>query len=228
MERINKYLAGVGIGSRRGVEQLIKDGLVLINGQKATLSSNVSELDIVKVKDKIVNKKNNIYIALNKPKGVVTTKKDPYAAKTIIELLPSNLSHLFPVGRLDKNTRGLIILTNDGNLSHKLTHPKFEKEKEYEVTVNKKANDVQTKQLLEGVLLDDGLAKAKKLTKIDDKNFVIIISEGRKRQVRRMFEKIDLKVIDLKRTRIYNLNINDLKEGGWRYLTEKEVTNLAR
>jgi len=141
--------------------------------------------------------------------------------------LPVNLSHLFPIGRLDKNTKGLIILTNDGNLSYRLTHPKFEKEKEYEVTVNKKSNNIQIKQLLEGVLLDDGLAKAKKLIRINDKNFKIIIAEGRKRQVRRMFEKIGLKVIDLKRTRIYNLNINNLNEGEWRYLTKKEVNYLA-
>lgn len=226
-ERINKYLASAGLGSRRKVEGLIRAGAVRINNHPAELSSQVEDGDSVTVEGKIVSPKKQVYILLNKPKGYVTTLEDPYAPQKVTDLLPSKYKGVFPVGRLDKDTTGLLIMTNDGDLAYKLTHPKFGKEKEYLVLADPKPAKNQLKELQEGVTLEDGPTKPAKI-KVINNLISITITEGRKRQVRRMFEAIGSKVVELKRTRIDNIALEGLKEGQFRLLNKEEVESLKK
>lgn len=225
MERLNKYLAKAGLGSRRGVEKIINQGLVTINGIKAILNSTVSDGDIVKVEGKVINPQKNVYLLINKPKGVVTTLSDPHAKAKIIDLLPEELRGVFPVGRLDKDTTGLLILTNDGDLAFKLTHPKFRKEKEYLVKAIPMPNQKSLEALSRGVMLEDGISQPAKIETKDGQIFVTI-TEGRNRQVRRMFEAIGSKVIELKRIRFAKISLGNVKEGKYRFLSAEELKEL--
>ena len=225
MERINKYLASAGLGARRKTEELIKSGAVKINGQTAALSSVVIKGDKVTVNNQEIGPKELAYIVLNKPKGHITTTKDPHAALKITDLLPQEYKGLFPVGRLDKDTTGLLVLTNDGDLAFKLTHPRHVKEKEYLVLAKPNPSSEGLGKLRKGVLLEDGLTQPAKIRK-KGKVISIIITEGKKRQIRRMFENIGSKVIELKRVRIDQITLGDLPEGKFRKLTLKEVDLL--
>lgn len=233
-ERLQKFLANAGIASRRKCEELILDGKVEVNGTIVTeLGTKVSEKDIVKYNGKIVKtEEEKIYILLNKPIGYVTTAKDQFNRDTVLDLIKIN-KRIVPVGRLDMYTSGALILTNDGEFVNMLTHPKNEIDKTYNVTVKGNVTNEDIEQLQKGVKIDDEYitkpAKVK-ILKIDkEKNISriqITIHEGKNRQVRKMCEAINKKVLALHRCKIGNIEVKDIKLGNWRYLSKKEVENL--
>ena len=233
-ERLQKFLANAGITSRRKCEELILDGKIEVNGAIVTeLGTKVSEKDIVKYNGKIVKtEEEKIYILLNKPIGYVTTAKDQFNRDTVLDLIKIN-KRIVPVGRLDMYTSGALILTNDGEFVNMLTHPKNEIDKTYNVTVKGNVTNEDIEQLQKGVKIDDEYitkpAKVK-ILKIDkEKNISriqITIHEGKNRQVRKMCEAINKKVLALHRCKIGNIEVKDIKVGNWRYLTKKEVENL--
>jgi 23S rRNA pseudouridine2605 synthase len=206
-ERVQKFISSAGAASRRQAETFIKSGQVFINGRKAKLGDKVDpEVDVVKVYGKIVKPaQEKIYIALNKPKGVVVSKSDPNGRKTVFDLLPEELrSKVWNVGRLDFDTEGLIILTNDGDLTQALAHPSFEHDKEYEVVTQELADESQLEKLRTGVEIATGTTYPAQV-KTRDGKIRIIIHEGKKRQIRRMFDAVGLTVKNLKRIRINKL-----------------------
>lgn len=207
LERVQKFISSSGVASRRKAEEFIKSGQVTINGKKAKLGDKVNpETDVVKVYGKLVKPaEEKIYIALNKPKGVVVSKSDPGHRKTVFELLPEEFrTKVWNIGRLDYDTEGLLILTNDGELTQSLAHPKYEHEKEYEVTTQEAPTDAQLEELRTGVEIATGLTYPAKV-KIKNNKIYITIHEGKKRQVRRMLSTVGLTVSNLKRIRINKL-----------------------
>jgi len=225
--RINKYLADSGVGSRRKCDELIIAGKVIINGAKAELGSQVTEGDKVELDGKPVSgQKANVYYMLNKPVGYVTTVSDDRGRRTVMELLPKGASRVFPVGRLDYDTSGLLLLTNDGDLAYKLTHPSKETSKTYVATVLGNVTDATLNKLRNGVDID-GFKTSKagaKLIKAGDQSVVeLIIHEGKNRQVRRMFDAVGHKVVELKRVAIGSLVMGSLKIGKIRELTKDEI-----
>ena len=235
-ERLQKFLANAGIASRRKCEELILDGKIEVNGIIVTkLGTKVSEKDIVKYNGKIVKpEEEKVYILLNKPIGYVTTAKDQFNRDTVLDLVKIN-KRIVPVGRLDMYTSGALILTNDGEFVNMLTHPRNEVNKTYNVTLKGFVENEDIQKLQNGVEIDDGYitkpAKVK-ILKIDkEKNISrvqITIHEGRNRQVRKMCEAINKKVLALHRSSIENIDLKNLKIGEWRYLTNKEVDNLHK
>ena len=235
-ERLQKYLANVGIASRRKCEELILDGKIEVNGLVVTeLGTKVSEKDIIKYNGKIVKpEEEKVYILLNKPIGYVTTAKDQFNRDTVLDLIKVN-KRIVPVGRLDMYTSGALILTNDGEFVNMLTHPRNEVNKTYNVTLQGFVENEDIQKLQNGVEIDDGYitkpAKVK-ILKIDkEKNISrvqITIHEGRNRQVRKMCEAINKKVLALHRSSIENIDLKNLKIGEWRYLTNKEIDNLHK
>ena len=235
-ERLQKYLAKAGIASRRKCEELILDGKIEVNGLVVTeLGTKVSEKDIIKYNGKIVKtEEEKVYILLNKPIGYVTTAKDQFNRETVLDLVKIN-KRIVPVGRLDMYTSGALILTNDGEFVNMLTHPKNEVNKTYNVTVKGSVNNEDIIQLQNGVEIDDGYitkpAKVKILKIDEEKNISriqITIHEGKNRQVRKMCEAINKRVLALHRSKIGNIEVKDLKVGNWRYLTNKEIENLHK
>ena len=235
-ERLQKFLANAGIASRRKCEELILDGKIEVNGKVVTeLGTKVSEKDIIKYNGKIVKpEEEKVYILLNKPIGYVTTAKDQFNRDTVLDLVKIN-KRIVPVGRLDMYTSGALILTNDGEFVNMLTHPKNEINKTYNATVKGKITNEDVEKLQKGVEIDDGYltnpAKVKILKIDDEKNLSriqITIHEGKNRQVRKMCEAINKKVLALHRSKIGNIEVNNLKIGKWRYLTSKEITNLHK
>lgn len=226
MERVQKFLSGAGVASRRKAEEFIKSGQVFINGRKARLGDKVDgQKDVVKVYGKIIKPANaKIYIMLNKPKGYVVSKKDPRRRKTVFDLLPADLKHrVWNVGRLDYDTEGLLILTNDGELTQKLAHPKFEHDKEYEITTDVMPTDNQLETLRTGVEIATGLTCPAKV-KIFANKILITIHEGKKRQIRRMFDAVGLNVISLKRVRIGKLLLPpDLPPGQHIFVQKSDI-----
>ena len=232
--RLQKYLANAGIASRRKCEELILDGKIEVNGVIITeLGTKVSENDVVKYNGKIIKpEEEKVYILLNKPIVYVTTAKDQFNRDTVLDLVKIN-KRIVPVGRLDMYTSGALILTNDGEFVNILTHPKNEVNKTYNVTVKGRITEAEIKQLQNGVEIDDGYitkpAKVK-ILKIDEEKSItriqITIHEGKNRQVRKMCEAINKKVLALHRSSIGNINVKDLKIGNWRYLSQKEVKNI--
>lgn len=225
--RINKYLAHSGVCSRRQADELISQGRVSINEDVVKeLGVKVSPEDIIKLDGKEVKlSKKFQYFLLNKPTGYVSTVKDPHAEKTVLDLVKSE-ERLYPVGRLDKDSRGIIIITNDGDLTYKLTHPKKDIFKTYEVILDKKPKEVDLKTLIRGIPMDGYLTKRAKIKKMSDYKYQISISEGKNRQVRRMFNYIGCKVVDLKRISIGKIKDNYLPEGKFRKLTKEEIDYL--
>ena len=229
--RINKYLAESGVASRRAADALIKEGIVKINGKIAKLGDEVEYSDNVKVNGKTVNvvKKYDYYI-MNKPKGYVSTVKDDKGRKTVMDLLPPNAKRLFPVGRLDYDTEGLLILTNDGDLTFKLTHPKNEVPKTYLVKTEKPVSDEDLNKLRTGVIIDGVKTKRCNIRIIEqNKSFTrlnITITEGRNRQIRKMFEAVNNNVDFLKRIKIGELSVSGLNRGDVRTLTSNEIEYL--
>lgn len=225
--RINKYLAHSGVCSRRQADELISQGRVSINEDVVKeLGVKVSPEDIIKLDGKEVKlSKKFEYFLLNKPIGYVSTVKDPHAEKTVLDLVKSE-ERLYPVGRLDKDSRGIMIITNDGDLTYKLTHPKKNIFKTYEVILDKKPKEVDLKTLIRGIPMDGYLTKRAKIKKMSDYKYQISISEGKNRQVRRMFNYIGCKVVDLKRISIGKIKDNYLPEGKFRKLTKEEIDYL--
>ena len=233
--RLQKYLADCGIASRRKCEELILQGKVEVNNKKVTeLGTKIyPQKDQVKYNGKIVEEENEkLYILLNKPIGYVTTVKDQFSRDTVLDLVKVN-KRIVPVGRLDMYTSGALILTNDGEFVNKLTHPKNEITKTYNVTVVGAVTKEEVKQLEEGVIIDDYKTKPAKvkILKIDEQKNLsrlqIVIHEGKNRQIRKMCEAIGKKVLALHRSKIGNIEVKDLKLGTWRYLTSKEVKMLT-
>lgn len=229
--RINKFLATSGICSRRAADELIKNGEVTINGKKADLGDDVESSDSVKVSGRIVNTiKQFDYYIMNKPKGYVSTVKDDKGRKTVLDLLPINNKRLFPVGRLDYDTEGLLILTNDGDLTFKLTHPKNEIPKTYLVKTEKPVSDESLNKLRSGVVIDGEKTKKCNVRVIEqNKEFSrlnITITEGRNRQIRKMFEAIGNNVDFLKRIKIGDLTVSGLNRGEVRKLNQSEINYL--
>ncbi|MDY6065027.1 MAG: pseudouridine synthase [Finegoldia sp.] len=229
--RINKYIASSGYCSRRKADELIKAGKVSINDRVLDdLSYQVKAGDIVRVNGKILKEEEKfIYIALNKPVGYVSTTKDPHAEKTVTDLVDFK-SRLYPIGRLDKDSRGLIILSNDGDLTYELTHPSFNHSKEYEVLIDSPIKKAEIEALENGPVIDGYKLNKSKIQVIKSKKnsslLRIIISEGRNRQIRKMFKSIGKNVIDLKRVRIGNYRLEDLKEGSYRVLDKDDINKL--
>lgn len=229
--RINKFLAESGVCSRRGADQLIIEGVVKINGRIAQLGDEVSGDDTVSVRGKIINvvKKYDYYI-MNKPKGYVCTVKDDKGRKTVMDLLPPKIERLFPVGRLDYDTEGLLLFTNDGELTFKLTHPKNEVTKTYLVKTEKPVSEEDLNKLRAGVYIDGVKTKKCKIRLIETTKTYskvhITISEGKNRQVRRMFESINNNVDFLKRIKIGDLTLTGLDRGEVRKLTPAEIDYL--
>lgn len=231
--RLQKFLAKAGVASRRASEKLILQGKVKVNEKIVKkLGTKVNpKVDIVKVNNKICQiEKEKIYIKINKPKGVLTTVKDPLGRPTVIDMLPDIEERIYPAGRLDMDSAGLLILTNDGQATYKLTHPKFEITKTYLVRVKKLIKKQTVKKLENGIMLQDGLTYPAKVkickTDRDTSIFEIKIHEGRNRQIRRMCDAVGHPVIDLKRTHIGPISLNGLDSGEWCYMSKREIKYL--
>jgi 23S rRNA pseudouridine2605 synthase len=226
-ERLQKVLAAVGFGSRRACEELIRQGRVTIDGEVAVLGQRVDpRVARVAVDGVPVSVRPGlVYYLLNKPPGVVTTASDPQGRPTVLDLVPRE-PRVFPVGRLDADTEGLLILTNDGDLAHRLAHPSFGVEKEYLVEVESRPSPGELRQLRTGVLLEDGLTAPAKASLVAPRGIRLSIHEGRKRQVRRMCAAIGHPVVRLVRTRIGPIADRRLPPGTWRPLRPDEVRGL--
>ncbi|HEX2381876.1 MAG TPA: pseudouridine synthase [Acidimicrobiales bacterium] len=228
-DRLQKVLAQAGIGSRRHCEELIEDGAVTVNGQRATLGDKVDpSSDRIAVDGvPIGTRPGLVYYLLNKPAGVVTSAGDPHGRRAVTDLVPEE-PRVFPVGRLDQDTEGLLLLTNDGDLTHRLTHPSFGVEKEYVAEVEGRPSRGALRKLREGVELDDGMTAPAKASLIEPNVVRITIHEGRNRQVRRMCEAVGHSVVRLVRTRIGPVADRRLAPGEWRRLETDEVRALER
>ena len=228
--RLNKYLASCGLGSRRACEQLILEKRVSINGKFVLeLATIVDEnSDTVAVDNKTVRPTDiKTYVLLNKPKGYVTTVKDTHDRPTVLDLIKLN-KRLFPVGRLDIDTEGLLLLTDDGDLAHRLLHPKYKVKKNYFVTLNKAITSDEIKKLEQGVALNDGITAPCKILINNSRNLEITLYEGRKRQIKRMFQTFNYKVVRLRRINFGPLDLSDIEVGKWRYLKKDEIEALLK
>jgi 23S rRNA pseudouridine2605 synthase len=229
--RLNKYLANAGICSRREADEFIQAGVVSVNGQVVTeLGTKVLRTDDIRFHDQKVSMEKKVYVLLNKPKDCVTTSDDPQQRKTVMDLVKNACpERIYPVGRLDRNTTGVLLLTNDGDLASKLTHPKFLKKKIYHVFLDKKVTAHDMQQIATGITLEDGEvhADAIEYASATDKSQVgIEIHSGKKRIVRRIFESLGYRVVKLDRVLFAGLTKKNLRRGDWRFLTEKEVDML--
>ena len=229
--RLNKFLANAGVCSRREADQFIQAGVVSVNGQVVTeLGTKVQRTDQVHFHDQLVSIEKKVYVILNKPKDYVTTSDDPQQRKTVMELVKNCCrERIYPVGRLDRNTTGVLLFTNDGDLASKLTHPKFLKKKIYHVHLDKNLTAADMKQIAEGIMLEDGEIKADDISyasETDHKQVGIEIHSGKNRIVRRIFESLGYKVVKLDRVQFAGLTKKNIRRGDWRYLTEEEVDRL--
>lgn len=224
---MNRFLAAAGLGSRRHCDELIAAGRVTINGQPCIdFSAQPSVRDHVKVDGKLVHIDLPYTIVLHKPAGFVSTKSDPHARDTIFDLLPAKFRRLFNVGRLDAQSEGLILLTNDGELAQRLTHPRYKIDKEYEVTLDRPWDPVLVPKLLRGILLDGQRAQVARLHPIGPTRLRVVLRQGINRQIRRMFHALGYDVKRLIRVRIGNLRLGDLPRGHWRVLSKAELRAL--
>ncbi len=236
--RLNQYIAHSGICSRREADTLIKNGKVTINGKPVeTIAVMIDEKDIVKVDGRIIKPEKKVYILLNKPKDYITTTSDELDRKTVLDLVQPQLNampqyksiRLYPVGRLDRNTSGLLLLSNDGDLTQHLTHPKYNIEKLYIATLDKKLSSVDMEKIMKGIELEDGLMTVDDIAYPDpsDKTKVgIAIHSGKNRIVRRIFESLSYEVKQLDRIIYAGLTKKDLPRGKWRFLEDHEVSML--
>ena len=229
--RLNKFLANAGVCSRREADEFIQAGLVTVNGEVVTeLGTKILRTDEVKFHDAPVTLEKKVYVLLNKPKDYVTTSDDPQQRKTVMDLVKDVCpERIYPVGRLDRNTTGVLLLTNDGDLASKLTHPKFLKKKVYHVHLDKNLTSHDMDQIREGITLDDGEIKADAIEYADDRDksqVGIEIHSGKNRIVRRIFESLGYRVTKLDRVQFAGLTKKNLRRGDWRFLTEKEVDML--
>ena len=229
--RLNKYLANAGVCSRREADEFIEAGVVKVNGVVVTeLGTKVKRSDEVHFHDQLVSIEKKVYVLLNKPKDTVTTSDDPQNRKTVMDLVKGACrERIYPVGRLDRNTTGVLLLTNDGELATKLTHPQFLKKKIYHVFLDKNVTAADMKQIADGIELEDGEIHADAIeyaNETDRKQVGIEIHSGRNRIVRRIFEHLGYRVIKLDRVYFAGLTKKNVRRGDWRFLTEKEVSML--
>ena len=229
--RLNKFLANAGVCSRREADEFIQAGVVTVNGQVITeLGTKILRTDEVKFHDQPVTIEKKVYVLLNKPKDYVTTSDDPQQRKTVMDLVKNACpERIYPVGRLDRNTTGVLLLTNDGDLASKLTHPKYLKKKIYHVYLDKNVTAHDLQAIAEGIQLEDGEIKADDVQyadAVDKKQVGIEIHSGKNRIVRRIFESLGYRVVKLDRVQFAGLTKKNLSSGDWRYLTEEEVDRL--
>ncbi|MFZ3074146.1 MAG: pseudouridine synthase [Minisyncoccales bacterium] len=226
--KISKFLSEAGVASRRKSETLITQGLIFVNGKKmANVARRIDPAkDKIEFNGKPVQIQNLAYYLLNKPVGYTSTTEDAHARKLITELVPG-FPKVWPVGRLDKYTSGLILLTNDGQMTLKLTHPRYRVEKEYEITTGKPLGETEIKFIQRGIKLEDGFIKPDRFEKTGDNSYRIVIHSGKKHVVRRLIEKTGNSVAQLKRTRIGFLTLDGLQTGKWRPLTQREIEKLT-
>jgi len=226
MIRLNRYIASCTRYSRRQAEGFIRRGEITINDEVVTdLTRRVDIGDIVKLNNKVLAPQKEVYYITNKPVGHISTVSDRHAEKIVTELVPNN-PPVFPVGRLDKDSRGLMIMTNDGQLAQKLTHPKYNKDKEYVVVIDKKLSSQDIEKLKSGINLEQGIGKFDSIDKIGDYKYKVIIHQGLKRQIREMFKTQGCRVKDLLRVRIANIKLLDLEEGKCRRISKSDMMRL--
>jgi 23S rRNA pseudouridine2605 synthase len=223
--RLNAYLARAGVASRRAADELIKAGRVDVNGEPGQLNTFVEEADRVEVDGLPIAPQRLAYVLLHKPAGVVTTARDPQGRPTVVQLVPHE-SRVVPVGRLDADTTGVLVLTNDGPLAHRLAHPRYGVEKTYEVTVDGEPAEEQLARLRAGVELDDGRTAPARARRVGPNRLELVLHEGRKHQVKRMCAAVGLPVLRLHRARYDGLELGELAPGAWRELTEEEIERL--
>ncbi len=228
--RLNKYVANAGVCSRREADKLIADGEISVNGEVVTqLGTKVNLSDQVKYRKRILNPEKLVYVLLNKPKDFITTTDDPQERRTVMQLVEKAApERIYPVGRLDRNTTGLLLLSNDGDLAKKLTHPSHEVKKLYQVDLDKPITDEDFLKIQEGVTLEDGAAPVDELGLVDGgrMSLGVQIHVGRNRIVRRIFEHLGYEVIRLDRVMYAGLTKKDLPRGNWRHLSKAEVIRL--
>src|SRR5438876_6748117 len=225
--RLNRFLAAAGVASRRGADELIAGSRVTVNGKPCRdFHFRPTTNDHVKIDGKLVHQPAPIYILLNKPAGFVCTRRDPHVTDTIYDLLPLKFSSLANVGRLDAQSEGLSLLTNDGEFAQRLTHPRFKIEKEYEVVLDRAAAPDLAQKLLRGVVLDRKRARAKRVQQISPTRLRIVLEQGINRQIRRMLECFGYRAKKLRRVRMGNLRLGELPRGRWRLLTKREFDSL--
>ena len=233
--RLQKYMAHCGVAPRRKCEDIIRQGRVKVNGEiihEPGVKVNPRK-DSVTVDGKAINLADkHLYILLNKPRGYISTVKDTHGRPTVLSLVGRQPVRVYPVGRLDMDSEGLLLLTNDGDLALRLMHPRYEVEKEYYIVVSGHPSDEHIKMLRSGVDIGDAIASAHRIKKLWHKKnstaFKVVLKEGKKRQIRRMFQAIGCQVRTLRRDRIGNLTLGSLKPGEWRYLSDIEVECLKR
>ena len=224
--RLNAYLARAGIASRRGSDDLIKEGRVKVNDEPGQLNTYVHAGDRVEVDGEPVAAQQLTYVLLNKPAGTVTTASDPQGRPTVVQLVDDVPERIVPVGRLDADTTGALLLTNDGALAHRLAHPRYGVDKVYEVDVEGEPDDVALRRLAEGVELDDGLTAPAEVRRLAPSKIELTLHEGRKHQVKRMCAAVGHPVRRLHRSRYAGLTVADVEQGRWRELDPTEVTQL--
>jgi 23S rRNA pseudouridine2605 synthase len=225
--RLNRFLASAGLGSRRSVEALIREGRVRLNGHVVTdLATTVGPGAVVKVGNRVVHAQHVIHAILHKPRGVVVSADDERGRRTIYELLPREWPRVFHVGRLDKESEGLLIVTNDGDLALKLTHPRYKIDKEYEVTLDKPFDPAHREKLLRGFHIPGGRAKVEALHRTALDTLRLVLRQGIKRQIRLMLYELGYEVETLRRIRIGPIGLGELRPGEWRMLDPREVQAL--
>lgn len=232
--RLNKYLAQNGIGARRKIADILKDNQILVNGKRVTepgIRIDPKSDHILFNGKELPKLETFVYFLLNKPKGVISSVQDEFGRKTVVELIKTK-ERIYPVGRLDVNTTGALLLTNDGELAYHLTHPSFHIDKTYECIIPSKVRGDQISQLKSGILLKEGRTAPADVQIIEEKNnrtiLQLTIHEGRNHQVKRMLSKVRLELVELKRTAIGQLQLKDLPLGSFRVLTEAEVAQLKQ
>ncbi len=228
--RLDKFLANNGLASRRGIKKFLKENNVLVNGARAKESgTRIKPTDKITINGEKIKDSSLVYYILNKPVGIISTSSDEYGRENVTDLIPSN-QRIYPVGRLDKDTHGLILLTNDGELTHKATHPRFHVPKKYLLTISGNVSDEKLNKFKKGIILSDGItapAKAEIIKKTETQTIIEMeIYEGRYRQIRRMCQAIFLDLVDLKRIEFGPIKIGNLREGQYRHLTKKEIEEL--
>src|SRR5437763_6901541 len=223
--RLNAYLARAGVASRRGADELIKAGRVTVNGEPGQLNTFVQSRDRVAVDGERVALQRLAYVLLHKPAGVVTTARDPQGRPTVVELVPAE-PRVVPVGRLDADTTGALLLTNDGPLAHRLAHPRYGVEKVYEAEVEGEPSDEALERLRSGIELEDGRTAPARARRLGPSRVELTLHEGRKHQVKRMLEAVDHPVTRLHRSRYAGLSLEGVEPGEWRELEPGEVARL--
>ena len=232
-QRLDKFLANNGIASRRGIKQFLKNETVTVNGKRVRESGTRIDpsIDDIRINNKKIKKASSVYFLLNKPKGIISTSSDEYDRTNVTDLIDTP-HRIYPVGRLDKDTHGLILLTNDGQLTHKSTHPKFHVPKKYMLTINGNVSEERMNKLRNGIILSDGItapALVKLVKQVEKMTYLEMeIYEGRYRQIRRMCQAIFLELVDLRRIQFGPIKIRNLKEGQHRPLTPNEIEQLRQ